>query len=317
MKIVQLESLKVSEEKMRELTAPFEAEGHEIRVYGRSPVKEQIEQARDADVIIIGNMPLKREVLEHCENLKLIDVAFTGIDHVDTEFAAERGITVCNAAGYSTSTVAELVIGNTISMLRYVAQNEARCRNGESAYPELGCEIGEKTVGIVGFGAIGQRTAELFHAFGARILAYLPRDKELPDYVTRVSLTELLSRSDVVSLHCPLNPSTKSLIGQKELALMKPSAILVNMARGGVVDTDALARALDGGMIGGAVVDVFDQEPPLDGAHPLLHTPNTLITPHIAFASEESMVRRADIAYGNLKAWLDGAPVNVKVRGVR
>lgn len=317
MKIVQLESLRVSEEKMRELKAPFEAEGHEIRVYDRSSAEEQIEQARDADVIIIGNMPLKREVLEHCENLKLIDVAFTGIDHVDTEFAREHGITVCNAAGYSTSTVAELVIGNTISMLRYVAQNEARCRQGEGAHPALGCEIGAKTVGIVGFGAIGQRTAELFHAFGARVLAYLPRDKEIPDYVKKVSLEELLSQADVVSLHCPLNPSTRGLIGQKELALMKPTAILVNMARGGVVDTGALARALDGGMIGGAVVDVFDQEPPLDRAHPLLHTPNTLITPHIAFASEESMVRRADIAYGNLRAWLDGAPVNVKVQGVR
>ena len=313
MKIVQLESLRVSEEKMKSLKKPLEEQGHEVVIYDRSSVEQQIEQARDADVLIIGNMPLRKEVLEHCKNLKMIDVAFTGIDHVDVNYVKEKGIMLCNAAGYSTSTVAELVIGNTISLLRSVEQNQLRCREGQGAYPVLGNEIGAKTVGIVGFGTIGRKVAELFHAFGSEVIAYMPREKALPDYVSRVSMEELMKKSDIVTLHCPYNSSTRHLIGAREIGWMKRSAVFVNMARGGVVDTQALVSALNNGEIAGAVIDVFETEPPLDKGHPLLHTPNTILTPHIAFASEQSMIRRADIAYGNLTAWLEGKPQNVKI----
>lgn len=312
MKIVLLESLKISSEKLAELKAPLEKAGHTFCSYERSSETEQIEQAGDADVIMIGNMPLKRNVLSHCKQLKLIDVAFTGLDHVDMDYARENQITVCNAAGYSTSTVAELAVSNAISLLRHVAENENNCRQGKAAVPLLGSEIGGKTVGIVGFGAIGSYTAKLFHAFGCKVLAYMPRPKETPDYVESVSLEELLHRADIVSLHCPLTADTAKLIGREELAAMRPSAILVNVARGGVVDTEALVGALRAGRIAGAAVDVFDKEPPLEQNHLLMDAPNTLLTPHIAYASEQSMVRRADIVFANLQAWLNGVPQNVK-----
>ena len=315
MKIVQLESLRVSEEKMKELKTPFEQMGHVIEVYERSSAQEQIGQAREADVIIIGNMPLKRDVLSECKNLKMIDVGFTGTDHVDLEYAKEQGITVCNAAGYSTSTVAELVLGEAICLLRHVGKNQEACRGGQAAFPKLGKELNAQTVGIVGFGAIGSKTAELFHLMGARVLAYMPRPKRKPDYVKTVTLKELMEQSDLVSLHCPLNDSTREMIGKEELSWMKPTAVLINAARGAVVDTAALAEALENGAIAGAAIDVYENEPPLDQNHPLLHTPNTLVTPHIAFASEQSMVRRAEIVYENLRAWLEGIPQNVRVEG--
>lgn len=312
MKIVLLESLRIPAEKLDELKAPFERECHTFCAYERSSEEEQIRQAADADVIVIGNMPLREGVLSHCRKLKLIDVAFTGLDHVDMDYARDHGIVVCNAAGYSTPTVAELAVSGAISLLRRVAENEARCRQGQAAAPGLGSEICGKTVGIVGFGAIGSYAARLFHGFGCKVLAYMPRPKETPEYVQSVSLEELLSCSDIVSLHCPLKPDTAELIDAEKLAIMKPTAILINMARGGVVDTQALASALQEGRIAGAVVDVFDSEPPLAAAHPLLHAPNVLLTPHIAYASQQSMVRRAEIVFANLRAWLDGKPQNVK-----
>lgn len=313
MKIVLLESLRVSQEKLDALVQPLLKAGHTFEAYERAAAEQQIQHAQDADVIVLANMPLKRDVLSHCKNLKMIDVGFTGIDHVDTDYAREHGITVCNAAGYSTSTVAELAVGNAIALLRRVRENEARCRDGKAADPVLGCELGTKTVGIVGFGAIGSYTAQLFHGFGCKILAYMPRPKQTPDYVESVSLKELMQRSDIISLHCPMNDSTRGLIGKEQLALAKAGAILINVARGGVVDTQALADALNSGRLAGAAIDVFENEPPLASDHPLMHTPNTLLTPHIAFASEESMNRRAEIVFHNLEAWLAGKPENVKV----
>lgn len=313
MKIVLLESLRISPEELEARARPFVQEGHVFQSYPHSSAAEQVQRAADADAVIIGNMPLRRDVLSRCGKLKMIDVAFTGLDHVDLDYARENHITVCNAAGYSTSAVAELALGNTIALMRRVGANERSCRSGGGQIPALGVEIRGKTVGVVGFGAIGSDTARLFHGFGCEILAYMPRPRQTPDYVRGVSLEELLETSDIVSLHCPLTPDTKKLIGEAELGRMKPGAVLVNMARGGVVDTDALARALRQGRIGGAVVDVFDQEPPLPEEHPLLDAPNVLLTPHIAYASEQSMIRRADIVFQNLRAWLDGRPQNVKV----
>lgn len=169
-----------------------------------------------------------------------------------------------------------------------------------------------KTVGIVGAGAIGTRTAELCKAFGCRVLGNKRHltGKE-PSFIEFMSLEELLSQSDIVSLHCPLTAETRQLINADRLGMMKQGAYLINTARGGVVDSAALAEALKNGHLAGAGIDVFETEPPLDPAHPLLQAPNVLATPHVAFASEESMEARAAIVFSNLSNWMDGKQENV------
>lgn len=167
-----------------------------------------------------------------------------------------------------------------------------------------------KTIGIVGAGAIGKRVAALCKAFGCRVIAYNRSQVTDPVFDAQVTLDELLTQADIVSLHCPLTPQTQGMIGANELAKMKPQALLINTARGAVVDSAALAQALQDGTIAGAACDVFESEPPLPADHPLLHAPNTLLTPHIAFASAESMEQRADIVFDNLYAWLDGKQIH-------
>lgn len=166
-------------------------------------------------------------------------------------------------------------------------------------------------MGIIGTGHIGTRTAEYFKALGARVIGHNDSGRENPVFDEMVSLEDLLKNADVVSLHTPLTPSTRHLIGKEELEKMKPTAFLINTARGPVVDTDALVEALKNGGIAGAALDVFDQEPPLPKDSPVFEAPNTLLTPHMGFDSEESMQIRSEIAFDNLQNWLDGHPVNV------
>lgn len=313
MNVVILESLGVTKAYLQHLEKPFVAQGLTFQHYEKSSVKEQIRQAQNADCIMIANMNIGSELLSQCPHIKLINVAFTGVDHIDLEYAKQHKVTVCNAAGYSTTAVAELCLGNTISLLRLVHENQERCRAGLSALPSLGQEIAGKKVGIIGFGAIGRQVAHLFHACGAQLFAFTSRPKELPPYVTALSFKELLEISDIVSLHVPLTHKTKHLIGKKELALMQQKAILINMARGPIVDSQALYEALETEEIGGAVIDVYDYEPPLETNHILLQAPRTLVTPHIAYASVESMQRRSEIIYNNLAAFLAGEPVNVVI----
>lgn len=312
MKIVLLESLGIPASLLEELSAPLTAAGHEFVAYDRAATEaELLSQARGADVLMLANMPLPGSVIRQCEGLKFIDVAFTGVDHVDLAAARDMGVAVSNAAGYSTQAVAELTIGQMISLLRNVKATEARCRQGGTKAGLVGRELGACTVGIVGTGAIGQKVAAFLKVFGCKVLGYAPRRKpEAESLLTYVSLEELLTQSDIVSLHCPLNAETRGLIGEKQLALMKPTAYLVNMARGPVVDSAALADALNAGRIAGAAIDVFEQEPPLDTAHPLLQADNCLVTPHIAFASEESMALRAKIVFHSLQQWMAGEQIN-------
>lgn len=313
MKIVFLESLSVSEEMMRRLSAPLLEAGHTVVAFQRTDdVALQIEHAKDADVVVIANMPLRAEVIEACPNLKFIDVAFTGVDHVALDAARARGVEVSNAAGYSTRSVAELALCMMISLLRNVPQVSERCRRGGTKDGLVGRELGGKTVGIVGVGAIGSMVAELCHAFGCKVLGVKRHltDKE-PKYIRFVTLDELLRESDIVSLHVPLTDATRNMINAERIALMKPGAILINTARGGVVDSKALAEALDDGRLGGAGIDVFETEPPLPAGHPLLHSRNTLVTPHIAFATSESMEKRAGIVFDNIHAWLAGRQQNI------
>lgn len=313
MKIVFLESLGISEEMMRRLSAPLLETGHPVEAFLRTDdVALQIEHAKDADVVVIANMPLRAEVIEACPNLKFIDVAFTGVDHVALDAARARGVKVSNAAGYSTRSVAELALCMMISLLRNVPQVSERCRRGGTKDGLVGRELGGKTVGIVGVGAIGGMVAELCHAFGCKVLGVKRHltGKE-PKYIRFVTLDELLRESDIVSLHVPLTDSTRNMIDAEHIALMKPGAILINTARGTVVDSKALAEALDDGRLGGAGIDVFETEPPLPADHPLLHSRNTLVTPHIAFATAESMEKRAGIVFDNIHAWLAGHQQNI------
>ena len=311
-KIVIMESLGISAEELAARKAPFEAQGH---VFVDSPnttdPAKLIEEAKDADAMILANMPMPADVLRKCDKLKFIDVAFTGVDHVGLDAAKEKNIAVSNASGYSNEAVSELVIGTTLSLARNLRSVEDRCREGKDKTGLVGWEIKGKTVGIIGLGKIGTRTAELFHAFGATVLAQSRTHHDgIAEYIEQVTQEELLRRSDIVVLHCPLNDSTRGMINAEKLAMMKPTALLVNVARGPVVVEKDLAAALENGVIAGAAIDVFDKEPPLDTASPILHAPNCLVTPHVAFATQQSMSLRAEIVFDNLAKWMEGHQIN-------
>ncbi len=315
MKITLLEPIGISQALLSELAAPIREAGHEFSSFAERTCDpdELAERSRGSEVVMIANTPYPDAVIRANLDLRMIDVAFTGIDHIGHAACRERGITICNAANYSNQTVAELVVGLTIGLLRKLDLANERVRAGGTAAGLMGREIAGRTVGIIGTGRIGMLTARLFHAFGTKLVAYSrSRNPEAEALgMTYVSLEELLQASDIVSLHTPSNASTRGMIGAEQIALMKPDALFINCARGPIVDSRALADALNEGRIAGAGIDVFDAEPPIPADEPLLRAKNTLLTPHIAFASEESMVRRARIAFSNVYAYLKGAPENV------
>lgn len=315
MKITLLEPLGIPAEVLARYQAGLEDKGHTFTAYSdktTDPV-ELIRRTGDSDIAIIANNPYPAQVVAAASNLKMLDVAFTGIDHVALDACKEKGIMICNAAGYSTQCVAELAIGLTIACLRKMPACETATRNGGVGGPLRGREIGGRTVGIVGTGAIGTMTARLFQAFGAKVIAYsrTVRPEVEAMGVAYVSLEELMARSDIVSIHVPNNQETKGLISKERIAAMKPSALLINVARGAIVDNAALAEALNKGKLAGAGIDVFDMEPPIPEDYPLLHAKNTVLTPHVAFATDESMLRRAEIVFQNVEAYLAGNPENV------
>ena len=315
MKIALLEPLNVSEEMLREMAAPVLERGHELTVYDTkadSP-QEVIRRAQGMDAVIIANTPFPAEAVTENPALKYIDVAFTGVDHVPMEACRARGVLVSNAANYSNQSVAEQTVGMAIALLRRLPDCDAAVRAHQGSAGLIGREIAERTVGIVGLGRIGLRVARLMLAFGARVVAYDPKPMEQARQlgVQYASLCEVLESSDIVTLHAPACAQTHKMIGEAELAQMKPGALFINCARGALVDSQALCDALRSGHLAGAAVDVYDREPPLDDSEPLLHAPNIILTPHIAFASEESMLRRARIVFQNLYAWLDGEPINL------
>lgn len=315
MKIVVLEPLGVKEAYIEQLAQGLKAAGHEFVYHGTkvTDTPSLISRGKDADILVIANMPLKGEVIEGCPNVKYIAVAFTGVDHVDLETCKKKGIAVSNAAGYSTNAVAELVFGLAIGLYRSIPACDGRSRTGGTKDGLVGPELNGKTMGIVGTGAIGRRVAAIAAAFGCKLLAY-SRSKR-PELealgVSYVSLEELMERSDIVSLHVPVTPETKGLIGRDMLARMKKNAILINTARGPVVDNQALAEALKNHQIAGAGIDVFDMEPPIPADYALLEAPNTILTPHVAFATLEAMEIRADITVSNIEHWLAGDQINV------
>lgn len=312
MKAVIMESLGVSPEVLQRHKERFEARGIAFSEFERTADPEQmIAEARDADVMIVANMPVPEAVVRACGHLKFIDVAFTGVDHIPLAAAREMGIAVSNASGYSTEAVAELTLGMALSLARNLRAAEDRCRAGQTKDGLVGWELRGKTVGVIGLGKIGLRTAELFHAFGAEILAHSRTvHADAPAYIRQTSLEDVLRSSDIVALHCPLNDASRGMINAERLSMMKETALLINAARGPVVVEQDLLSALERGVIAGAALDVFEKEPPLDPSLPILRAPNTLLTPHVAFATKESMLLRAEIVFDNLENWLNGTQIN-------
>ena len=305
MRIAVMEPLGVEQEKFMQIAR--EAVGNDVEIVcydtRTTDVEELGRRGRDADIIAIGNLPFPREVLEKCENVKMLAVAFTGLDHVDLKYCEERGIKVQNCAGYATTAVAELTFGLLLDLCRNIGKCDTAARNGGTKAGLIGFELEGRTMGIVGTGAIGARVAKLADAFGMDVIAYSRTPGKVAG-VRYVSLEELLAQADVVSLHVPLTDETRGMIGAEELALMKKTAVLVNTARGPVVDTKALADALNSGRIAGAAIDVFDKEPPLDADEPLINAKNTVVTPHVAFATDESMIKRAEIEFRNIAEFI-------------
>ncbi|AMB99032.1 hydroxyacid dehydrogenase [Aerococcus urinaehominis] len=318
MKIKLLEPLNVPAETIDALAQPLREAGHDFVYYDERTTdpQELAKRSQDADIVIIANTPYPKEAFAGADNLKLIDVAFTGIDHVDTEAAEAAGIRVANAAGYAATAVPELVLGLTLGLYRHLLAGDQDTRQVEDFTGQSqGREIKGKTVGIVGTGNLGIETARLFKAFGVKLLGYNRSEKaEAKDLgLEYVDLDELLSQSDIVTIHLPATKETEKLIDKTALAKMKKDAILINVARGPIVDNDALAQALNKGEIAGAGIDVYDMEPPIPSDYPLLSAKNTLLTPHVGFLTDEAMLDRAQIAFKNAEKFIAGDPQNILV----
>ena len=305
MKIVFLEPLGLKVNQIEASCANLKQAGHEVVIYpDRNENLEVLKQrAEGADVIIESNIPLRKDFLDACPNLKMLSIAFTGLDHIDMEECQRRNIKVMNAAGYSTEAVAELAIALMIDVYRKVRENDIITRECQRKGIMPGREIGGKTIGIIGMGNIGQRVAKIANAFGCKVLAW-NRTRKTVEGVTFVDKETLLKEADIVTLHIALNNETRDFITEKDFALMKPSAILINTARGPVVNEMALANALRNGIIAGAATDVYGTEPPLKKDNPLFDSPNLIMLPHIGFATEEAFVLRLGIVVRNVEEWL-------------
>lgn len=308
MKITCVEPLGISQEQFEKLKREFAAHGHSFDYYmdRKEDAATLATRMHEAEVAIISNIKLPTSVLEQCPRLQYLSVAFTGLDHIDLAYCKAHNIIVQNAAGYSTTAVSELAIGLMLDLLRQVTYFDGAIRRGEGRGMYLGRELKGKTVGVVGTGAIGTAVIRLLKTFGCKVLAY--NRSEHPDVkelgVSYVSLEHLLKDSDIVTLHVPLTSETQHLIGANELKTMKPSALLINTARGNVCNIEAVAEALRKGMILGAGFDVYENEPPLPNNHPLLNAPNCICVPHIGYASREAFDIRAKIVFDHVRQYL-------------
>jgi len=286
-------------------------------VFERSAPGEVLSRTRDAEVVLTNKTVLSAETLSALPKLRYIGVLATGYNVVDVAAARARGITVTNIPGYGTRSVAQHTMALLLELANHVGLHAQQAAQGKWSEAKDWCywdrpllELDGLTMGIVGYGAIGRYVAELARAFGMKILATSRKRQETGSDIRWVPLDELLGSSDVVSLHCPLTDETRSIINARSLALMKPTAFLINTSRGPLINEPALAAALHAGQIAGAALDVLSAEPPpLD--HPLLSAPNCLITPHHAWASGAARARLLAAAVENLRAFLIGSPVNV------
>lgn len=289
----------------------------ELTVYDRTAPAELAERATDVEVLITNKTVITAEDMAALPALKYIGVLATGYNVVDVAAAKERGIVVTNIPAYSTASVAQMVFAHLLNITQRVGHYAYANRHGRWANNPDFCfwdteltELADKKIGIVGLGNTGQATARIASAFGMQVCAYTSKPQAaLPEGIKKMELDELFSQCDVVSLHCPLTPETKELVNARRLALMKPTAILINTGRGPLVNEQDLADALNRGTIAAAGVDVLSTEPPRYD-NPLLTARNCFITPHIAWATREARIRLMDIAVGNLKAYIGGQIIN-------
>ncbi|MDD2412357.1 MAG: NAD(P)-dependent oxidoreductase [Bacteroidales bacterium] len=315
MKIVIAEPIGISPSVLREFRKNLENSGHELIAFEVRPENdlELLNRLRSAEIVVVSNLSISGEIIQQCEKLKLIAVAFTGIDHIDVETCKKQKIQICNAAGYSTVAVSELTIGLIMDALRKITELHYETINGGTRKQFLGTELSGKTVGIVGTGDIGGKVAEILTAFGCKVLAYsrTHKAKLIKIGVKYVDLDLLLNESDIVTIHVPHIPETNLMFNKESFSKMKTASYFINTARGKVVDSYALADALKSGKLSGAAVDVYEYEPPIQKDHPLLSAPNIVLTPHIAFATKEAIEKRSKIVINNILTWLDGNPENI------
>lgn len=297
--------------------AGFEALG-QVTVYDRTPAADILARAKGAEVILTNKTPLSAETLAAlAPELRYIGVLATGYNVVDIAAAKAQGVPVCNIPTYGTTAVAQFVMALLLELCHHVGDHSRSVKAGDwSRCPDF-CywnspliELAGKTFGVIGYGRIGRATARLAAAFGMEVLAYDAHASGMDEVARLVSLEELLEKSDVISLHCPLFESNRGMINRESIARMKDGVLLINTSRGPLIDEAALAEALHSGKVAGAGLDVLETEPARP-ENPLLAEPNCLITPHIAWAPKESRQRLMDIAVDNLAAWLDGRPQNV------
>ncbi len=295
------------------------AELGELRVYPHTAPEEMAARIGDSEIVIVDKLEITRSLLEACPSIKMIALFATGFNHIDVEAAKERGIPVCNVPGYSSFAVAQLAAALVLEICTQVSRHNAAVHNGawtDNSYfcsiaPGLS-EINGKTVGIIGYGGIGQAFGRMMKAMGARLLVNARHFRpELEDEQTKyVSLDRLFAESDIISLHCPLNADNRGIINRENLAKMKDGTILINTARGGLVVEQDVAEALRSGKLRALGQDAFDREP-ITPDNPLLQAPNAWLTPHMGWAPHETRERLVRMVADNIRCYLEGRPINV------
>lgn len=288
-----------------------------LHVYDRTPANEIVTRCKESEIILTNKTPLSEETLMALPKCKYVGVLATGYNIVDIKACQKLGITVCNVPAYSTMSVAQNVFALLLDITNNVAHYTSEVKKGrwseceDFSFTDMPLiELAGKQIGIIGYGAIGRQVGTIAGAFGMSVAVYTSKSEKDILPARKMDLDQLFSTSDVVTLHCPLTDDTFHLVNESRLALMKPSAIIINTGRGPLVDEAALAKALKEGCIMGAGVDVLSQEPP-EHDNPLLSAPNIRITPHISWATREARIRLLDITVENIEAFLAGKPQNV------
>ncbi|MHC4657049.1 MAG: D-2-hydroxyacid dehydrogenase [Planctomycetota bacterium] len=290
----------------------------QFTVYDRTPPEEVVPRAKDAEIVLTNKTLLFSDVIKQLPKLKYIGVLATGYNVVDVDAARNLGIPITNVPAYSTQSVAQMVFAHLLNLTQHVGHHAQTVRserwtsNPDFCYWDMPLiELAGLTMGIIGFGRIGQAAAKLALAFGMKVIAYdVVTPSGMPEGCQFVELEDVFRRSDVVSLHCPLTPQTKNIVNKQRLALMKKTAFLINTSRGPLVDEQALAQALNKQEIAGAGLDVLSLEPPEED-NPLIKARNCFITPHIAWASRAARQRLLKVVVDNVAAFIAGKPQNV------